>query len=226
MKNIEFDAIVESIQRVNLKPAIREGLDKLLSDLQGIRGDYKKDLDAVKSDQRLSKIGKAQKHQEIFSEYKEHLENFADPYRKNLDFVKRRLLNGNGQEKKSDLAKVVDYLRQSEIRRMCGVESMDELEIEAQSHDPMFLEAVLSSPKPLLPPEKIDRLVMKKAENDNPELGVEFEQLTFAAKTVGSFIKAFNGDIEASGWKDPEDPLNAEPVASEDALKDLAEGQE
>ena len=221
--NLEQDAIFANFETISMKPAIREGLEKLIHGLTGIRTDFQKGLAGIEADRRFTKHGKQDRRQKLGAETMELLKPFHNAYQEHLAQTKRKLLDGgNGTEKKSDFGKVIDYLRQSELRRMYGVESMDELQIEAKMTDPQFLEAILSSPKPLLSQGKLDELVMKKVENDRPEIGIELEQLTFASNTVQTLVKSLQNDVQASGWKDPAHPLNEEGEPVVDEVRELA----
>ena len=106
---------------------------------------------------------------------------------------------------------------------MYEVHKMDPLQIEAQVDDPLFAEAILTSPKPLLPQDQLDRLIQQKAKKENPELGVELDQLNYADKTVKGIVKTLEANVKSTGYLDPDDPLNKELKPVADPVKKASE---
>jgi len=207
MNDLELQAVIGNLAQVNLKPEIREGIQTLVRELQAHNDKYTQELLQINSDSRYTKEGKKLLKQEAGANLMAELEVYTDPYQEHIEQAERKLLSGtDNQVKQSDMARVVDYLKQSELRRMYGIEKMDELQIEAQSGDPQFLDAVLTSPKPLLPQEKLDKLIRQKASTASPEIGVELNQLNFCNKTVNGLVKSITASIKGNGWKEP-DPV-------------------
>jgi hypothetical protein len=186
--------------------------------------EYQNNILTIDTDKRLTDIGKKEKKQEISTELMEELEAYSGVYDEHLAQAGTKLLNGGDmQTKKSGTERLLDYMRQSEIRRMFGIEKMDVLEVEAHANDPVFVEAVLTSPKRFLPQEQIDKLVMQKAQKEQPELGIELEQLGFANNAVEGIVKTLKANVENNGWKDPENPLNQELKAVDDPVAEAAQ---
>jgi len=206
MNDLELQAVIGNLAQVNLKPEIREGIQTLVRELQAHNDKYTQELLQINSDSRYTKEGKKLLKQEAGANLMAELEVYTDPYQEHIEQAERKLLSGDRQTEKSDMARVVDYLKQSELRRMYDIEKMDELQIEAKSSDPQFLEAVLTSPKPLLPQEKLDKLIRQKASTASPEIGVELNQLNFCNKTVNGLVKSITASIKGNGWKEP-DPV-------------------
>jgi hypothetical protein len=222
--NLELQSLIGSLERINLKTEIREGLENLVEELIDYADEYRQDILEIDTDPRLTKVGKKEKMQEVGDELMAQLEAYSGVYDEHLAQAERKLLNGDQQTQKSSTERLLDYMRQSEIRRMYGIEKMDPLQVEAHSNDPVFVEAVLTSPKRFLPQEQIDKLVIKKAEKENPELGIELEQFGFANNAVDGIVKTLKANVENNGWRDPENPLNAELQKPDDEVKELAEG--
>jgi hypothetical protein len=201
MNDLELQAVIGSLKQVNLKPKIREGIQTLVRELQALNDKYTQELLQINTDSRYTKEGKKLLKQEAGANLMAELEVYTDPYQEHIEQAERKLLSGDQQTEKSDMARVVDYLKQSELRRMYGIEKMDELQIEAKSSDPQFLDAVLTSPKPLLPQEKLDKLIRQKASTASPEIGVELKQLNFCNKTVNGLVKSITATVKSNGWK-------------------------
>jgi hypothetical protein len=223
--DLELQSLIGSLEQISLKPDIREGLETLVREIQALNDSYQKEILRINSDERLTEIGKREQKQEESTNLMFELERYEDPYAEHLEQAERQLLDGGDrQTEKSGTDRLLDYLRQSEIRRMYGVEKMDVLEIEAHSSDSLFIDSILTSPKKLLPQEHINKLVMQKAQKENPELGVEIEQLHFADNAVKGILKTLTANVESNGWRDPENPLNKELETPDDEVKELAEG--
>jgi hypothetical protein len=185
---------------------------------------YRQDILEIDTDPRLTKVGKKEKMQEVGDELMAQLKAYDTPYSEHIAQAETKLLNGGDmQTKKSGTERLLDYMRQSEVRRMYGVEKMDVFEIEAHSSDSLFIDSILTSPKKLLPQAQIDKLIMKKAEKEQPELAVEMEQLNYANNAVEGIVKTLTANVEANGWRDPENPLNAELQKPDDPVKELAQ---
>ena len=224
MKNdLELQSMIGSLQQINLKSEIREGLETLIRDLQALNDEYQKEILRIDTDERLTSIGRKERKQEISTELMDELKTYHGVYDEHISQAETALLNGGDkQTKKSSTERLLDYMRQSEIRRMYGVEKMDPLEVEAHADDPLFIEAILTSPKKLLPQEHIDKLVMRKAEKEQPELAVEMEQLNYANNAVKGIRKTLQANVESNGWRDPENPLNQELKPAHDPVKEAA----
>ena len=222
--DLELQSLIGSLQQINLKPEIREGLETLVGEIQALNDSYQEEILRIDIDPRLTDVGKREQKQEESENLMFELERFEDPYAEHLQQAERELLDGGDkQTKKTGTEVLLDYLRQSELRRMYGVEKMDVLEIETSANDPLFIDAILSSPKKLLPQEKLDRLMMKKAQRENPQLGIEIEQLNYANNAVEGIVKTLKANVENNGWRDPENPLNAELQKPDDEVKNLAQ---
>jgi hypothetical protein len=221
--NLELQSLIGSLERINLKTEIRAGLENLVEELIDFADEYRQDILEIDTDPRLTKVGKKEKMQEVGDELMAQLEAYDTPYSEHIAQAERKLLNGDQQKQKSSTERLLDYMRQSEIRRMYGVEKMDVLEVEAHANDPVFVEAVLTSPKRFLPQEQIDKLVMQKAQKEQPELGIELEQLGFANNAIDGIVKTLKANVENNGWRDPENPLNKELQKPDDEVKNLAQ---
>ena len=223
MKNdIELQAMIGSLDRVNLDPKIREGLDKLVTELLAINKEFKDDLLEIKTNDLLTEKGKAAKTQENGDAILELLEPFRDAYDEHIESTQKKLFQDPNGEEKQPIELMMDQMRSMELRQMHNVSAMDQLQIESKLDEPGFMEAVLTSPKPLLPKKRIRELVRKKAEKENPKVAELLNNYDFSQGTVRSLVSKIESDIKSSGWKDMENPLNQQPEPAVDPVKEMA----
>lgn len=209
MKNdLEIQGLIGSLETKNLQPKIREGLQTLVRELQAINDGFQKELYSLKTDKRYTAMGRDHLTQQLGDGVLEKLTPYSDAYKDHIAGVKNSLF-GPRNKAKSDTEILIDYLKNQELRQMHGMASMDPLELEANLDDPVFLEAVVTSPKPLLPADKLNELVIKKAEKANPEAAELLDQYTFADATVKSLLSTIKADVKASGWKETGNDLAA-----------------
>ena len=206
MKNdLEIQATIGALDRINLQPKIREGLETLVRELMAINDQFQKELYTIKMDKRYTGIGRDLLTQQLGDSVHEKLQSYASAYKPHVEGVKNSLFASRNEEK-SQTEILIDYLRNQEIRSMHGMANMDALEIEAKIDDPLFLEAVVTSPKPLLPADRLNDLVQKKAEKANPEAAQLLDQYSFADTTVKSLLSTIKADIKSSGWREAGTP--------------------
>ena len=201
MKNdLEIQALIGNLETQNLKPKIREGLETLVGELQAINGNYQKELHSIKTDPRYTAMGRDVLSQKLGDAVMVKLQPYSEAYSDHITGVKNSLF-ASPNEEKSQTEILVDYLKNQEIRSMHKMASMDPLEIEAQLDDPVFFQALVTSPKQLLPNERLNELIIEKAEKANPEAAALLDQYTFADSTVKSLVNTVSADVKASGWK-------------------------
>ena len=222
MNDLEMQAVIGNLSRANLKPKLKEGLERLVRELQAINDKYTRELMGIDHDKRYTPEGKKLLKQELGAGIIDDLAKYANPYGEHIKQAEGKLLNGDHQVKRTDTEVLMDYMQNAELRRMYGVEKMDALQIEANIDDPLFVSAVLTSPKPLLPQAQLDRLIQQKAKEASPELSVDLEQLTFADKTVRGIVKTLEATVKSQGYQDPNNPLTTKLKAVADPVKEAA----
>ena len=207
MKNdLEFQAMVGSLARANLKPKIKQGLEHLARELAAINDHFQKELYRVKTDDRYSAMGRDLLTQELGSSVLEKVAPYEGAYRNLIEEQEKKLFQQD-QRAKSSTEILIERMDMQELRQMHGMANMDPLEMEARIDDPGFLEALLTSPKPLLPKKRLGELVRKKAENENPAIADELDHLGFADSTIKSLVNTIRADVRASGWKESDAPI-------------------
>ena len=202
--DLEFQAMIGSLAKANLKPKIREGLQNMARELQAINDEFQISLYKVKTDDKYSKMGRDILTQELGSSVMEKIAPYQNAYASLIEEQEKRLFQKN-REEKSSTEILLNYLRNSELRQMHGMANMDPLEMEAHIGDPTFLDALLTSPKALLPKKRLGELIRKKAENENPAIAEQLDHLGFADSTIKSLVSTIRADIRASGWKENDD---------------------
>ena len=222
MNDLEMQGIIGSLDQVNLEPEIRKGLETLCRELQAVNDQFTREAMGIDNDKRYTREGKRDKKQKLGSEIVGKLQPYPTAYDELLSQAEKKLLNPDRQVKKSDTEILIDYMKNAELRRMYGVEKMDDLQIEAQSDNPLFVEAILTSPKPLLPKTRLDKMIKQRAKVADPQVGVEIDQLNFASKTIKGLTASIIANVKQSGWKDDADPLNAKPGSFVDPVKEAA----
>ena len=223
MKNdLELQAMIGSLDRVNLDPKIREGLDKLVTELLAINKEFKDDLVEIKMDENFTAKGKAAKTQDVGDGILELLEPFRDAYEDHLKEAEKQLFNDPNGEEKSGTEILLEYMRNMELRQQHRLYTLDPLQIESKLDQPKFVEAVLTSPKPLLPEPRLKELFRKKAAKERPEIAATLDAYDFCQGTVRSLVSKIESDVKASGWKDMENPLNQTPEPAVDPVKEMA----
>jgi hypothetical protein len=218
--DLEFQATIGALDRISLQPKIREGLETLVRELMAINDQFQKELYTIKMDDRYSGMGRDLLTQQLGDNVLDKLQSYAEAYKPHMEGVKKSLFETRNNPK-SDTEILINYLKNQEIRSMHGMATMDPLEIEAKIDDPLFLEAVVTSPKPLLPADRLNELVAKKAEKANPESAQLLDQYSFADTTVKSLLSTIKADIKASGWK-AQGITTEKPPAPVDAIAALA----
>ena len=209
MKNdLEFQAMVGSLARANLKPKIKQGLEHLARELAAINDHFQKELYRVKTDDRYSAMGRDLLTQELGSSVLEKVAPYEGAYKALIEAQERKLFQ-QGHGAKSSTEILIGHLKNSELRQMHNMANMDPLEMEARLDDPGFLEALITSPKPLLPKKRLGELVRKKAENENPAIADELDHLGFADSTIKSLVNTIRADVRASGWQENDAQIEA-----------------
>ena len=207
MKNdLEFQAMIGSLAKANLKPKIKEGLENLARELAAINDQFQVELYRVKTDDRYSAMGRDLLTQELGSSVLEKVAPYEGAYRNLIEEQEKKLFQQD-QRAKSSTEILIERMDMQELRQMHGMANMDPLEMEARIDDPGFLEALLTSPKPLLPKKRLGELVRKKAENENPAIADELDHLGFADSTIKSLVNTIRADVRASGWKESDAPI-------------------
>ena len=207
MKNdLEFQGLLGSLAKANLKPKIKQGLEHLARELQAINDHFQKELYRVKTDDRYSAMGRDLLTQELGSSVLEKVAPYEGAYRDLIAEQEKRLFQKNGGTKSSTEI-LLAHMRHQELRMMHGMANMDPLEMEAHFDDDGFLEALITSPKPLLPKKRLGELVRKKAENENPAIADELDHLGFADSTIKSLVNTIRADVRASGWQEDNAPI-------------------
>jgi hypothetical protein len=176
-------------------------LENLARELAAINDHFQKELYTIKTDERYTPKGRDLLTQQLGDTVLEKLKPYAGAYNEHIAGVKKTLFNPPNTQK-SEMAIMLEYLKNQEIRSMHNMAGMDLLELEAQIDDPDFLEAVVTSPKPLLPADRLNELLIKKAETENPDAAELLDQYGYASGTVKSLVNTIKGDIKASGWKE------------------------
>ena len=210
--DLEFAAVLGHLHQVKLPDTLRKGLEKILKELGGLGEHFQGELEKIEKDPRYTIEGQRILKQELGSSMIEELAAYADPYKEHIGQAERKLFTGS-QAKKTDLERILDYMKNAELRQLHNVQNMDELEVQAKSGDPDFIEAILSSPKQLISEDLRDKLIRQKAKAGDPEASQYLDQLNFANKTVKGVVKALESNIKASGWKDPEDTVGGELIS-------------
>ena len=202
MKNdLEMQGLIGSLSEAKLKPKIKEGLENLARELQAINDGFQVSLYKIKTDPRYSKMGRDVLTQQLGDGIMEKILPYEGAYDALVEEQERKLFQKNGGAKSSTEI-LLNYLKNSELRQMHGMAKMDELTMEAHLNDNGFLEALITSPKPLLPKKRLGELVRKRAESESPEIAEELDHLGFADATIKSLVNSIKGDIRASGWQE------------------------
>ena len=139
-----------------------------------------------------------------------------------IDQTEKQLFSNPDETEKSISEQLLNQFRNMELRTQYGMAAMDELEMEAHIDDPGFVEAIASSPKPLLAPDRLQKLIRKKAEKDQPQVAEKLAQFDYSAATVKGLVSKIESDVRASGWQDAEDLLNPKPIPFRDVVAELA----
>ena len=219
MKNdLEIQAIIGGLDRLDLDPKIREGLETLVRELQALNDSFQKELYTIKMDKRYTGMGRDVLTQQLGDGVMEKIQPYGEAYKPHLEGVKKSLFTLRNKEK-SQTEILVDYLKNQEIRSMHSMASMDAVELEAKLDDPVFMQAVITSPIPLLPADRLNELVVEKAEKSNPKAAALLDQYHYADSTVKSLLNTIRADVKSSGWK----PVIAQPAKPPvDAIAALA----
>ena len=222
MDDLELKGILGSIDVRKLDDKIKEGLENLVKELIDVNGGFQNDLATISIDENLTDKGKAAKKQHLGDVTFESLEPYRNAYQDHLKEAEMQLFNDPNAEPKQPIELMTDQMRQMELRTMYKVSSMDELEMEAHIDDPGFVEAIATSPKPLLAPDRLQKLIRKKAVKDQPQIAELLAQYVYSAATVKGLVSKIESDVRASGWKDAEDLLNPKPIPFRDEVAELA----
>lgn len=161
--DLEIQSVIGHLETVNLQPKIKEGLEGIVRELMALNDIFQVDLLKIESDEMLTELGKTAKKQELGDGILEKLQPYGDAYKSHIAGVKNSMF-GPKHTAKTDTEILIDYLKNQELRSMHGMAEMDPLQLEANLDDPAFLQAVVTSPKPLLPADKLNELVQKQAE--------------------------------------------------------------
>jgi hypothetical protein len=222
MKNdLEMQGMIGSLDRMTLAPKIREGLERLVRELQAVNDAFQVDLLAIQKNDLLTDKGKRTKKQSLGEKTLLMLDDYREAYREHLQQTEKKLFQNPG-EVKSETEIILDQLRNAELRQMHGLATLDPLQIESKINDPGFLEAVLTSPKPLLPENRIRELVKKKAAKEKPEIAATLDAYGFARGIVKSLVSKIEADVKVSGWKDMGNALDKQFKPPVDEIADLA----
>jgi hypothetical protein len=223
MRNdMEIQAMIGNLKNQKMSSKIRAGVEEMIRNLQVHNDEFQVERLAIEKNDLLTKKGKAVEIQDLGDATLSYVKPYRGIYEELIAESERELFNNPNAEEKSSTAIIVEELRQNEIRRMYKVETLDPLQIESHISNPGFLEAVLSSPKPLLPDNRIKELLREKAAKDQPVVADYLKQYDLAQGLVDALIRAIESDVGASGWKDPEDPLNQKLEPAVDQIKEMA----
>ena len=220
--DMEVKGVLGSLEQRNLDPKIREGLEKLVKEILAVNSEFGERLFSIKKDDLLTPKGQQVKIQELGETTFESLEPYKDVYRAHLESTEKMLFQDPHSEELQPLEVMMKQMRAMELRTMYNVGEMDELELESHADQPGFLEAISTSPKPLLPESRLKHLIRKQAEKDNPQVAEKLDQYDFASGTVKGLIGKIESDVKGSGWKDLEDPLNVKIKPFVDEVKEMA----
>jgi len=198
--DLEFQGVLASIHKVNLPGSLKQGLEKLLKELASHGENYQGELEKISKDPRYTGEGKAELKQKLGSDLIEKLAMYENPYQEHLGQAERKLFGGNPVAK-TDLERILDHLKNAELRQLYDVGNMDEVQIQDKAGDPDFIQAILSSPKSLISEDLKNKLLRQKAKAASPEISRELDQLNFCDKTINGFIKTLESHVRASGWK-------------------------
>ena len=209
MRDIEFEATVMGMGQLHLPDDIETGLVKTLREIHAFSQGFGSELKKINTDPKLTRVGKNDQIQKIGNQIIEKLEPYGKAYNEHCTQAEKVLIQGsNGNEPLTDLAKVLSFLKESEIRRQYAVEKMDFLELQSHANEPDFLESALKSPKLSVTDEQRTQLVRQKAKTTNPEGFKKLEQLVYCQKQVQGMIKSVAGELGEAGWRDPAHPLS------------------
>ena len=222
MNDLELKGIIGSIEVRKLDDKIKEGLQKTVKELMQVNTEFQNDLATISIDENLTDKGKAAKKQHLGDVTFESLEPYRNAYQDHLEGVGKQLFSDPNDEPKQPVELMMKQMMQMEIRTMYNVGQMDELEMEAHLDDPGFVEAIATSPKPLLAPDRLQKLIRKKAEKDKPQVAEQLAQYDYSAATVKGLVSKIESEVRASGWQDTEDLLNPKPIPFRDVVAELA----
>jgi hypothetical protein len=208
MRNdLEIQAVIGNLESKDLEPKIKEGLQNLGRELMAINDHFQRELYKIKMDGRYTAMGRDVLTQQLGDGVLEKILPYKNAYGDLIRNAQNSLLGPKKERSQGEI--LLDYLKNQELRSMYNVSSMDALEIEAQIDDPAFLEAIVTSPMPLLPPDRLNELIQKRAEMKNPEVAKLLDEYGFCAGTIRSLANTIKADVKASGWKDAEQELAA-----------------
>jgi hypothetical protein len=202
--DLEFQGVLASVSKINLPDNLKQGLQRLLTELGSLGENFQGELEKISKDPRYTMEGKKLLKQELGSSLMEKLAMYENPYREHLGRAEKKLFGGNPVAK-TDLERILDHLKNAELRQLYDVGNMDEIQIQDKATDPDFVQAILSSPKSLISEDLKNKLLRQKAKAASPEISQELDQLNFANKTVMGFIKTLESHVKASGWKDKDE---------------------
>ena len=201
MNDLEISGIIDSLEKVNLPADLREGLLLVCQELQTIADGYLLAAEKIHNDPRFTKIGKRERLQTLGGEVWMKLPEYKDPFSKNIEQAKRKIDTADGEKKKSDSEILRSYLEGMELRSAMKLYAKDATELEAELSNPLVLDAILGSPLPLLPKERLEELKAQRLEAVNPEAAQQLDEFRYANETVQSILRSIQGSLKADGYQ-------------------------
>ena len=201
--DLEIQEMIGAMSRLNLDGKLNA--DRKISELNAYARHLDEEIarmDDLVAREFMTKKTRKLEREKLCSKIMTELKRYQNPFKKEIEALQSQLLSRDGENSKTDLEKVLRHFQRAELRQAYGLFNMTPVDIESQlSNDPLFIDAVITSPKQLLPSERISELVREKAEAENPDLAKEMAKVEIADKTISNIAAAIEQSILATGFQ-------------------------